>query len=55
MEKRTLILAGFGNMGRALCAGWLREKVMESPNIHIIEPDENLRSQAQEAGFYTFS
>jgi len=55
MEKRTLILAGYGNMGRALCAGWLREKIMESQNIYIIEPVAPLRSQAQEAGFHSFS
>jgi len=55
MGKQTLILVGYGNMGRALCSGWLQNKIVEARDIYMIEPNETLLSQAQDAGFFAFS
>jgi len=55
MSDRTIILVGYGNMGRALCTGWQQQGVVDPSRTYVIEPDDILLSQACGAGFQAFA
>jgi len=44
-----IVLAGFGNMGRALATGWLEADSIDG-TIFVIDPDANARSRAEALG-----
>lgn len=48
-SPRHIALAGFGNMGRALAAGWL-EREAGSWSISVIDPDSEAREKAVSLG-----
>lgn len=47
-----IVLAGFGNMGRALATGWLDANSL-TDRITIVDPDEQALSRAGSLGFDT--
>ena len=47
-----IVLAGFGNMGRALAKGWL-EAASIGGKITVIDPDASARTRADELGLNT--
>jgi pyrroline-5-carboxylate reductase len=47
-----IVLAGFGNMGHALVAGWLGV-AGEGRRISVVDPDQGARRQAQALGLAT--
>ncbi len=46
----TVILVGCGNMGFAMLKGWLDSGILQSENVHVVEPSEALQSRAALAG-----
>ena len=48
--SRPIVLAGFGNMGRALARGWL-EAAIAPAAITVVDPALAAREQAQAMGF----
>ena len=47
---RQIVLAGFGNMGRALAKGWIAAGV-DARSIRVVDPDSSAREQAIALGF----
>lgn len=45
-----LILAGCGNMGYAMLAGWVKSTKLEAAEVLVVEPAEALRSRAEALG-----
>ncbi len=45
---QTIVLVGAGNMGFAMLSGWL--KAPEGLQFRVVEPNEDLRARAAEAG-----
>ncbi len=54
-QNTTIILAGCGNMGRAMLEGWLADGILEKGNVHVVEPAEALRALAKELGVHTYA
>ena len=46
----TVILVGCGNMGFAMLKGWLDSGILQSENVHVVEPSEALQSRAAGVG-----
>jgi pyrroline-5-carboxylate reductase len=47
--KRQVVLAGFGNMGRALARGWIAAG-LDARSIRVVDPDSAAREQARALG-----
>ncbi|GHD14440.1 pyrroline-5-carboxylate reductase [Tianweitania populi] len=45
-----LILAGCGNMGYAMLAGWVKAGRIPAARVAVVEPNESLRTRAQALG-----
>ncbi|RUM99062.1 pyrroline-5-carboxylate reductase [Pseudaminobacter arsenicus] len=45
-----VVLAGCGNMGYAMLAGWLKSGRLQPAETFVIEPNEELRARAQKLG-----
>lgn len=50
--SKTVVLAGCGNMGFAMLAGWLGGGVLEAANVYVVEPNEMLRGRAAGLGVH---
>lgn len=48
--KNTVVLAGCGNMGFAMLKGWLASGALQATGVHVVEPNEQLRSRAGDLG-----
>lgn len=48
--NRTVVLAGCGNMGRAMLEGWLAAGKLTPAEVLVVEPLEALRARAQALG-----
>lgn len=53
-QDTTLILAGCGNMGRAMLQGWLSNDILNQDDVYVVEPQDELRELAKELGVHTF-
>ncbi|NEI73991.1 pyrroline-5-carboxylate reductase [Rhizobium lusitanum] len=49
-----LLLIGYGNMGQAMLRSWLEGSFVQSENVHIVEPAEELRAQSARLGMRTY-
>jgi len=49
LQGKRIVLAGFGNMGRALASGW-REAGIDASAITVIEPAATARARAEADG-----
>jgi pyrroline-5-carboxylate reductase len=45
-----VVLAGCGNMGFAMLAGWLKSGKLNPHEVHVVEPNEALRARAGALG-----
>ncbi|MEM9575142.1 MAG: pyrroline-5-carboxylate reductase [Pseudomonadota bacterium] len=54
-QNDELILAGCGNMGRAMLQGWLANGILEQNNVHVVEPNDELRQLATDLGVHTYA
>jgi pyrroline-5-carboxylate reductase len=45
-----LVLAGCGNMGYAMLAGWLRAGKLAANEVFVVEPNDELRARAEALG-----
>ena len=45
-----LVLAGCGNMGYAMLAGWLKSGKLAPPAVFVVEPNDALRKRAEALG-----
>ncbi len=45
-----VILAGAGNMGYAMLAGWVRSKLLKPADAFVVEPNADLRARAAALG-----
>ncbi len=45
-----VVLAGCGNMGYAMLAGWLKSGRLKPAETFVVEPNEELRARAQKLG-----
>jgi len=48
--SRTIVLVGCGNMGFAMLSGWLKAGMLKPADVHVVEPNENLRARAASLG-----
>ncbi len=48
-----LVLAGCGNMGHAMLAGWLNSGKLAAGSVFVVEPNDALRTRAQALGCQT--
>lgn len=48
--SETVVLAGCGNMGRAMLEGWLASGKLQPANVLVVEPAQALRSRAEALG-----
>jgi pyrroline-5-carboxylate reductase len=51
----TALLVGCGNMGRAMLRGWLDGKAIHPADIHVVEPNDQLRTEAEALGVVVHS
>lgn len=54
MSDNNIVLVGCGNMGRAMVEGWLHKNVAKPNQIHVVEPNEELRQRAQQLGVHVY-
>jgi pyrroline-5-carboxylate reductase len=45
-----LVLAGCGNMGRAMLAGWVKSGKLRPQQVFVVEPNDDLRARAEALG-----
>ncbi|MBS9719424.1 pyrroline-5-carboxylate reductase [Tianweitania sp. BSSL-BM11] len=50
-----LILAGCGNMGYAMLAGWVKAGRIPAARVAVVEPNESLRARAQMLGVSVYA
>lgn len=50
-----LILAGCGNMGYAMLAGWVKAGRIPAARVAVVEPNESLRARAQVLGVAVYA
>ena len=48
-----VVLAGCGNMGYAMLAGWLKSGQLEPSETFVVEPNDELRARAAKLGAAT--
>lgn len=53
--SKTVVLAGCGNMGFAMLAGWLSGGVLVGSDVYVVEPNEALRDRAEGLGVHVAS
>ncbi len=53
--SKTVVLAGCGNMGFAMLAGWLGGGVLAPTNVYAVEPNADLRNRAAGLGVHVAS
>lgn len=54
-QNDELILAGCGNMGRAMLQGWLTNGILQKTSVHVVEPNDDLRQLATDLGVHTYA
>ena len=54
-QDNSIILAGCGNMGRAMLQGWLSNGILQHENVHVVEPNGDLRQLATDLGVQTYA
>ncbi len=54
-STNKVILAGCGNMGRAMLQGWLADGIVQRHQVLVVEPVEALRQHAETLGVTTFA
>ena len=45
-----LVLAGCGNMGYAMLAGWIKSGKLKPADVFVVEPNADLRNRAAALG-----
>ena len=50
--SKTVVLAGCGNMGFAMLAGWLDGGVLKPEAVYVVEPNDGLRTRAASLGVH---
>jgi pyrroline-5-carboxylate reductase len=53
--SKTVVLAGCGNMGFAMLAGWLGGGVLAPSGVYVVEPNADLRERAAGLGVHGVS
>lgn len=51
--SKIVVLAGCGNMGFAMLAGWIDGGVLKPSDVYVVEPNDTLREKAQSIGVHT--